>query len=120
MVEQRTDEESVGIEAGSEAAGTGDGREPAAEDGDRVEVYTEADLEAFRARWQALLGGFVDDPRAAAEQADALIGELVDRVSERRQQLHDTLAGADGGGETEAMRQAIVRYRAIYRTLVRA
>jgi hypothetical protein len=86
---------------------------------DGVELYTDSDMEEFRRRWAELLAGFVDDPRASAEQADGLIGELVERVSQRRQELHDALDREDDGGETEAMRQAIKRYRAIYRALVR-
>lgn len=86
---------------------------------ERVELYTDSDLEGFRRRWDTLLAGFVDNPRAATEQADALIGELVDAISQRRKQLHDALEGEDDRGGTEAMRQAILRYRAIYRALVR-
>jgi hypothetical protein len=86
---------------------------------EHVELYTDSDLEEFRRRWDTLLTGFVDDPRGSAEQADGLIEELVDRVSRRRQQLHDELGREDDRGETESMRQAIRRYRAIYRALVR-
>jgi hypothetical protein len=86
---------------------------------DIVELCTDSDMEEFRRRWAALLAGFVDDPRASAEQADGLIGELVDRVARRRQHLHDALDREDDRGETEAMRQTIERYRAIYRALVR-
>jgi hypothetical protein len=109
--------EQASVEAAAEG-GTTNGTAPAA-GADHVELYTEAELEGFRERWETLLAGFVDDPRAAAEEADELIGELVDAISRRRQQLHDALEGEDDEGETEAMRQAILRYRAIYRALVR-
>jgi len=73
---------------------------------ERVELYTDSDLEEFRRRWDTLLTGFVDDPRGSAEQADELVGELVDRVSRRRQQLHDEFDREGDRGETEADRKS--------------
>src|SRR5262245_7549357 len=112
--EQAKEEEETASEdettPAAAAGGTTNGTAPSKDD-DRVERYTDADLEGYRRRWDALLAGFVDDPRASVEQADALIGELVDRVSQRREQLRDELGRQDDRGQTEAMRLAIHRYR---------
>jgi hypothetical protein len=111
---------AVAAANGATTNGTAPSSEPETEpETESVELYTDSDMEEFRRRWTELLAGFVDDPRASAERADGLIGELVDRVSQRRQQLHDALDNEDDRGETEAMRQAIRRYRSIYRALVR-
>jgi len=115
--EQEAAPEQESVEATADG-GITNGTAPA-DDAEPVELYTDSDLERFRQRWDTILAGFVDGPRAAAEQADTLIGELVDVISRRRQQLHEALEGREDQAETEAMRQAIIRYRAIYRALVR-
>jgi len=63
----------------------------------------------------------VDDPKHAAEEADTLVGELVDRIGQRRQQLRDDLGrrSDQSGGETEAMRMALRQYRELFQALVR-
>jgi hypothetical protein len=33
-------------------------------------------------RWDAIQTGFVDEPRAAVEQADALVGEMLKRLTD--------------------------------------
>jgi hypothetical protein len=70
----------------------------------------------FRQRWQALQPRFVDDPRSAAEEAAALVGEAVDQfpsaVAARRQQLDAWRDdGGRNGGTTEQMRIAVRDYR---------
>jgi hypothetical protein len=87
---------------------------------DRFELYNGSDMEGYRRRWDTLQAGFVDNPADAAQQADALIGELVDRISQHRRQLHDELGGRDdrAGGDTESLRLAIRRYRAFFYALV--
>jgi hypothetical protein len=84
---------------------------------DRFELFSGSDIDGYRRRWDELQAGFVDDPRAAADQADMLIGELVDRVSQRRRQLHDEFGGRTEG-DTESMRVAIQQYRAFFHVLV--
>lgn len=119
QAEEQEETASEGETTPAAAAGATTNGSAPSNDADRVELYTEADMEGFRRRWDALLAGFVDDPRASVEQADTLIGELVDRVSQRREQLQDELGHRDDPCETEALRLAIRRYRAIYRAVVR-
>jgi hypothetical protein len=106
-----------------DAAAAAEGRTmtgaPAADGTDDFELFSGFDRDDYRRRWNTLQAGFVDDPRAAAEQADALIGEIVDRLSQRRQDLRSDLGREDERGETEAMRLAIRRYRAFFSAIVR-
>jgi hypothetical protein len=86
---------------------------------ERFELLPAEDLRGYRARWETLQASFVDDPSSATEQADALVGELVGRLTERHQALRDELRRRAGGGaDTESRRQALRQYRAFFMALV--
>jgi hypothetical protein len=78
-------------------------------------VWTAEQVAQFQQRWQGLQVRFVDDPRAVAEEATALVGEAVDQlfsaVTARRQQLDAWRAGGENGEATEQMRIAVRSYR---------
>src|SRR5512141_1057625 len=62
--------------------------------GDRpMALLSPDDADGFRARWDSIQTGFVDEPRHAVEQADALVAELMKRLAEvfsdERGQLED-------------------------------
>jgi hypothetical protein len=40
----------------------------------------EEEVEELRARWNAIQGQFVDEPRSSVEQADALVADAMDRI----------------------------------------
>lgn len=85
------------------------------------EVLSDRDIGDWRQRWDALQSSFIDDPKGAAEQADALVGDLIERVGQRYQELRRELGERfDRNADTEAMRVAVQRYRAFYKLLVRA
>jgi hypothetical protein len=79
------------------------------------------DAEGFRARWTDIQTGFVDAPRRAVEQADALVAELM-------QHLAKTFADERGGLEsqwdrgddvpTDNLRDAFQRYRSFFERLL--
>jgi len=84
-----------------------------------LEVLSGDEQRRFRERWDGLQTGFVDDPQGAAEQAHALIGEVLGRLTERHRALGDELRrGAEQGGDTEAMRLALRRCRALFSQVV--
>ena len=57
----------------------------------------------------------MDDPKGAAEQADALIGEVLGRLTERHRALRDEMGRrTDQRGDTEAMRVALRQYRIFF------
>ncbi len=79
------------------------------------------DADNFRGRWDAIQTGFVDEPRHAVEQADALVVELMKRLAEvfsnERSQLEEKW-GQDRDVSTEDLRVALQRYRSFFGRLL--
>ena len=83
------------------------------------EVFGPGELEGYRSRWDSIQLGFLDDPKGAAEQADTVVGELLGRLTERRQTLSGELnRQLDQDVDTESMRLAVRNYRSLFRSLV--
>ena len=78
------------------------------------------DHERFVARWQEIQAGFVDEPRRAVQDADALVVDMMDRLARmlasEREQIES--AGETGKVSTEDLRQGLRRYRALYERLL--
>jgi hypothetical protein len=94
----------------------------------------------FRDSWRAVQARFVDDPKGAMAEADRLVRELMfkrgypmgdferraadisvdhPRVVENYRAAHDIARRvADGKADTEAMRKAVVHYRALFDDLL--
>lgn len=79
------------------------------------------DADSFRSRWDSIQTGFVDEPRRAVEQADALVAEVMKRLAEvfsdERGQLEDKW-GHDRDVSTEDLRIALQRYRSFFGRLL--
>jgi hypothetical protein len=77
----------------------------------------------FRTRWEALQTGFVDEPRAAVEGADALVAELMQTLArsfaEERAGLEAQWSRGDDVS-TEDLRLALQRYRSFFGRLLAA
>jgi hypothetical protein len=80
----------------------------------------EADL---RARWEEIQARFVDDPRGAVEEADALVAgvmqSLADGFARARERLEDQWSRGEDVG-TEDLRVALQRYRSFFQRLLSA
>ena len=78
------------------------------------------DQERFVARWQEIQAGFVDEPRRAVQDADALVVDMMDRLARmlasEREQLESL--GETGQVSTEDLRQGLRRYRALFERLL--
>jgi hypothetical protein len=73
-------------------------------------------------RWQEVQLGFIDDPRAAAEQARAIVSDAIEaHIASLRQNL-DRLDGWQGSQspDTELLRAAVQGYRDLLGKLTRA
>jgi hypothetical protein len=78
--------------------------------------------EAFTGRWDDIQIDFVDDPRAAVERADGLVGDVVDEIMRALATERERLAGPwrdDESATTEDLRQAFQRYRGVFQRLLR-
>ena len=75
----------------------------------------------FRTRWEAIQTGFVDEPRKAVEQADALVSETIKRLADVFAEERTGLEKHWGRGEnvsTEDLRIALKRYRSFFERLL--
>ncbi|HYT68757.1 MAG TPA: hypothetical protein VEL51_20195 [Vicinamibacterales bacterium] len=84
-------------------------------------LFMDQDLTGYRTRWGAIQTGFVDEPRRAVEEADALVNELMTRLSQvfadERRQLESQWEKSDKIS-TEELRIAMRRYRSFFERLL--
>jgi hypothetical protein len=84
-------------------------------------LFVSADADGYRTRWSAIQTGFVDEPRRAVEEADALVAEVVKRLAEGFAGERQRLEGEWERNEqvsTEDLRQAMRRYRSFFERLL--
>lgn len=78
--------------------------------------------EAFRARWDAVQIGFVDDPRQAVQQADELVATVMKTLAEnfasQRASIESDVGQGDMQGSTENLRMALRSYRSFFQRLL--
>ena len=77
--------------------------------------------ERFREQWQEIQASFVDRPQESVEQADALVADLMQRITSgfasERERLEKQWAEGDEVS-TEDLRVALTRYRAFFDRLL--
>jgi hypothetical protein len=79
------------------------------------------DAEGFRARWTDIQTGFVDEPRRAVEQADALVAELMKHLASTFADERGRLERQWDRGDdvpTDHLRDAFQRYRSFFERLL--
>lgn len=77
--------------------------------------------EHFRTRWNEIQGKFVDEPRTAVQQADALVSEVVAQITQMFANEHSSLENQWDRGmdaSTEDLRKALQHYRSFFNHLV--
>jgi hypothetical protein len=82
---------------------------------------TPADAEYLRTRWNNIQGKFVDEPGSAVIQADALITEVIEKITQPFVDEHTALKSQwrDGNDvSTEDLRQILQHYRSFFNRLV--
>src|SRR4051794_40950042 len=108
-----------GTDSGSTSSGavTSDDATPTGDD----ELLPDALSGAYSGRWQQIQIAFVDDPRSAVADADALVNDLVAEITNRFTQTRQGLETSWARGEhasTEDLRLAFQRYRAFFQRLL--
>ncbi|WP_054816322.1 hypothetical protein [Nocardia arizonensis] len=82
-------------------------------------LFDEPTVELLRTRWRELQGTFVDTPRDAVARADDLVAELIHQLTAAYAERRDALAaGWSDRTDTEELRQALRRYRALFDQLL--
>lgn len=86
-----------------------------------VAMFAAEESEGFRTRWDAVQTGFVDEPRRAVVEADALVAQVIKRLSEVFADERTRLEGQWGHEDqvsTEDLRQALRKYRSFFERLL--
>lgn len=84
-------------------------------------LFPENEATTFRNRWTEIQAAFVDEPRRAVEQGDALVADVIKRVAGSFADERSKLEGQWGRGDnvsTEDLRVALQRYRAFFDRLL--
>jgi hypothetical protein len=70
-------------------------------------------VDGFRDRWQMIQLRFIDDPRQAAEQAQALVTDVIQGFTDAVSRQRDELNRWQGAqlDDTEELRVTVRRYR---------
>lgn len=79
--------------------------------------------EQLRLRWESIQSTFVDEPRESVEQADALVTDVIKRLTSTFQETRDSLETQVGEAEnpsTEELRVGLQRYRSFFERLLSA
>lgn len=95
----------------------------AIEQDDAELLFSADDRLRFGRRWRDIQSRFVDDPSQAVESADRLVVDMTDHIADRIATHRSALTRQrDGKGtaETEELRLAIRRYRALFHRMLSA
>ena len=91
------------------------------DDADEVSLFPHEEADGFRSRWEAIQTGFVDEPKTAVAEADALVAQVVARLAQVFSDEKNTLEHQWDRGDsvsTEDLRVALKRYRAFFHRLL--
>jgi hypothetical protein len=108
-------EERDHIDAGEMAARRGD------TDDRPMAMFAGGEAAGYRTQWDAIQTGFVDEPRKAVQEADALVSLVIRRLSETFGDERASLERQWGKGDeisTEDLRLALRRYRSFFERLL--
>lgn len=84
-------------------------------------MFAADEAAALRTRWEAVQTGFVDEPRHAVEEADALVAQVIKRLSEVFAEERSSLEHQWDRGDqisTEDFRIALRKYRSFFDRLL--
>jgi hypothetical protein len=112
-----------GTEDGESTTDEAVGTPQRAADDDEGPLLPESQGSELHARWEAIQVRFVDDPRNAVEEADALVASTMQQLADGFASAREDLEGQWSRGEdisTEDLRVALQRYRSFFRRLLSA
>ena len=87
----------------------------------QMDLFPNEELVGYRTRWESIQTGFVDQPRAAVEQADALVSQVMTRLTEvftRERSMLEAQFTKGDNVSTEDLRIALTRYRSFFHRLL--
>jgi hypothetical protein len=84
-------------------------------------LFPEDQLRDLQSRWNNIQTGFVDEPRTAVQDADALVASTMQQLAEAFSRERTNLEQQWGRGDsvsTEDLRVAFQRYRSFFRRML--
>jgi hypothetical protein len=84
-------------------------------------MFAGPETAGYRTQWDAIQTGFVDEPRKAVQEADALVALVMKRLSDVFTEERSSLERQWGKGDeisTEDLRVALRRYRSFFERLL--
>jgi hypothetical protein len=119
--DRRPDQEPAATPVGAPAAQTAPDHGTGGTASTTGPLLAADDAERLRARWTDIQTGFVDAPRRAVEQADALVAELMQHLARTFADERGRLEGQWDRGDdvpTDNLRDAFQRYRSFFERLL--
>ena len=102
----------------ADIAGSGPAMKPATE---MAAIFAPNEAQILRSEWERIQTGFVDEPRKAVQEADALVAASIKRLAEifaeERSKLEHEWDRGDNVS-TEDLRIAMQRYRSFFGRLL--
>ena len=99
------------------------GSDPDADGQQYAQLLETHEMEGILGQWKDIQADFVDAPRKAVQEADALVAELMQRLAQtfasEREQLESQWAAGDDVS-TEDLRQSLRLYRSFFERLLAA
>jgi hypothetical protein len=95
--------------------------QPPREDDGRTPLFPQDELSHLRSHWGEIQSNFVDEPKRAVEEADALVASTIKRLAESFAGARTNLEGQWARGadvSTEDLRMALRRYRSFFDRLL--
>ena len=116
LTDAQTEESAQGQQA-EPGSDPGTGGQP------HAQLLEDHELQGMLVQWKDIQAEFVDEPRRAVQDADALVAELMQRLAQmfasEREQLESRWAGGDDVS-TEDLRRGLRRYRSFFERLLAA
>jgi hypothetical protein len=75
----------------------------------------------LQSQWTNIQSGFIDEPRRAVKEADALVAAAIKQISDSFSDQHRQLEGRwsqDEKASTEDLRMALQQYRSFFSRLI--
>jgi hypothetical protein len=89
--------------------------------GSLAALLNQEESEHLRTLWNEIQGKFVDEPRSAVQQADALVADVINKITRMFANEHSSLEAQWKEGKdvsTEDLRKALQHYRSFFNRLV--
>lgn len=112
--EETQEEEEDRLDSSSEGSHEIDERRP---------LFDDDELGTYRSRWDEVQARFVDDPRGTVKDADALVNDVMQQLTQTFTDERSSLESQWSEGKdasTEDLRVAMQRYRSFFARLLAA